>query len=80
MRQFCDLCAIIPSDNMQIIEDLHLGTSHAVFTCLRRRILNHANAHVQVAEARWPDLSVAKKMQEATRLDTKSGQGPHIIK
>jgi D-sedoheptulose 7-phosphate isomerase len=51
MKQFCDLCAIIPSDNMQIIEDLHLGMSHALFTCLRQRILNHANVHVQVAEA-----------------------------
>jgi D-sedoheptulose 7-phosphate isomerase len=38
MRNLCDLCLIIPSDNMQIIEDLHLSVTHAVFTALRARI------------------------------------------
>jgi D-sedoheptulose 7-phosphate isomerase len=38
MKQLCDLCLIIPSDNMQIIEDLHLSITHAVFTALRARI------------------------------------------
>lgn len=38
MPQFCDFCIVIPSDNMQIIEDLQLGISHAVFTVLRHRI------------------------------------------
>jgi D-sedoheptulose 7-phosphate isomerase len=52
MKQLCDLCAIVPSDNMQIIEDLHLSMSHALFRCLRQRILNHDNVRVQAAEAR----------------------------
>lgn len=38
MPQFCDFCVIVPSDNMQIIEDLQLGITHAVFTVLRHRI------------------------------------------
>ncbi len=38
MKDLCDLCLIIPSDNMQIIEDLHLSVTHAVFTALRARI------------------------------------------
>jgi D-sedoheptulose 7-phosphate isomerase len=38
MKQLCDLCLIIPSDNMQIIEDLHLSVTHAVFTALRVKI------------------------------------------
>jgi D-sedoheptulose 7-phosphate isomerase len=38
MKALCDLCVIIPSDNMQIIEDLHVGVSHAVFTLVRNRI------------------------------------------
>lgn len=38
MKQLCDLCLIIPSDNMQVIEDLHLSVTHAVFTALRARI------------------------------------------
>jgi len=38
MPDFCDLCIIISSDNMQIIEDLQLGIAHALFTVLRHRI------------------------------------------
>ncbi len=38
MRSICDLCVVVPSDNMQIIEDLHLSVTHAVFTAVRARI------------------------------------------
>jgi D-sedoheptulose 7-phosphate isomerase len=38
MRALCDLCVIVPSDNMQVIEDLHVSVSHSVFTSLRSRI------------------------------------------
>ena len=38
MKDLCDLCLIVPSDNMQIIEDLHVTVTHAVFTALRARI------------------------------------------
>lgn len=38
MKDLCDLCMIVPSDNMQIIEDLHLSVAHAIFTALRARI------------------------------------------
>ncbi len=38
MLALCDACVVVPSDNMQIIEDLHLSISHALFTCVRDRI------------------------------------------
>jgi D-sedoheptulose 7-phosphate isomerase len=38
MKRMCDLCIVIPSDNMQIIEDLHVSVTHALFTILRNRI------------------------------------------
>lgn len=38
MKHICDLCLIVPSNNMQIIEDLHLSVTHAVFTALRAKI------------------------------------------
>jgi D-sedoheptulose 7-phosphate isomerase len=34
----CDYCVVIPSDNMQIIEDLQLSIAHALFTVTRHRI------------------------------------------
>jgi D-sedoheptulose 7-phosphate isomerase len=39
MKPLCDLCVIIPSDNMQVIEDLHVSVNHSVFTALRSRML-----------------------------------------
>jgi D-sedoheptulose 7-phosphate isomerase len=40
MRELCDLCIVIPSENMQIIEDLQLSIAHALFTVIRSRIVN----------------------------------------
>jgi D-sedoheptulose 7-phosphate isomerase len=42
MKTLCDLCVIIPSDNMQVIEDLHVSVNHSVFTSLRSRMLEAA--------------------------------------
>ncbi len=38
MRALCDVCIVIPCDNMQIIEDLHLCVAHSLFTCVRAKI------------------------------------------
>lgn len=44
MKDLCDICVVVPSDNMQIIEDLHLCTSHAIFTCIREKLSATASA------------------------------------
>jgi D-sedoheptulose 7-phosphate isomerase len=38
MRALCDACIVVPCDNMQVIEDLHLCIAHSLFTCIRARI------------------------------------------
>ena len=38
MKSLCELCVVIPSQNMQVIEDLHLSVTHSIFTALRARI------------------------------------------
>jgi D-sedoheptulose 7-phosphate isomerase len=38
MKALCDIAAIVPSKNMQVIEDLHLSMAHCVFTVLSNRI------------------------------------------
>jgi D-sedoheptulose 7-phosphate isomerase len=35
MKPLCDLCAVVPSDNMQLIEDMHHAILHSVFTAVR---------------------------------------------
>ena len=32
MKSLCNYCIVVPSDNMQVIEDFHLSVSHALFT------------------------------------------------
>jgi len=42
MKPLCDVCIVVPSDNMQIIEDLHLCVAHALFTTIKSRICRSA--------------------------------------
>jgi D-sedoheptulose 7-phosphate isomerase len=46
MKNLCDICVVVPSSDMQIIEDLHLAMAHSIFriVCSRmsRRILTAA--------------------------------------
>ena len=48
MRALCDLCIVVPCDNMQIIEDLHVGVAHSLFTCVRARITEAPSDHVAI--------------------------------
>lgn len=38
MKELCDICMMVPSENMQIIEDLHLCIAHALFSAVRRKL------------------------------------------
>jgi D-sedoheptulose 7-phosphate isomerase len=40
MKALCDCCLVVPSDNMQQIEDSHLSIMHAVFLGFRQAITN----------------------------------------
>jgi D-sedoheptulose 7-phosphate isomerase len=42
MKALCDLCFVVPCDNMQVIEDLHTVTAHALSTLLYNMV---AEAH-----------------------------------
>jgi D-sedoheptulose 7-phosphate isomerase len=38
MKAMCDICAVVPSDNAQMIEDIHHAILHSIFTVVRKRI------------------------------------------
>lgn len=38
MKELCDICLIVPSDNMQRIEDTHLIIEHALFSYIKERL------------------------------------------
>jgi D-sedoheptulose 7-phosphate isomerase len=38
MKSLCDTCVVVPSNNMQIIEDLHLAMAHSIFRVVYSRL------------------------------------------
>jgi D-sedoheptulose 7-phosphate isomerase len=38
MKALCDVCAVVPSNNMQMIEDMHHAMLHSMFTVVKDRI------------------------------------------
>jgi D-sedoheptulose 7-phosphate isomerase len=40
MKSCCKLCIVVPSKNMQVIEDVHLSVMHSIFTSLRQRFFD----------------------------------------
>jgi D-sedoheptulose 7-phosphate isomerase len=51
MKALCDLCVVVPSENMQVIEDLHLSISHCVFSMVHNGIAQLAPAAIQGCRA-----------------------------
>ena len=51
MKSLCDVSLIVPSDNMQIIEDLHLSVAHCLFTLIRNQIAGEVPRKVVAARA-----------------------------
>jgi D-sedoheptulose 7-phosphate isomerase len=42
MKSLCELCVVVPSENMQVIEDAHLSVAHSIFTSFRVRLCEFA--------------------------------------
>lgn len=42
IKDMCDVCLVVPSDNMQHVEDAHLTVAHAIFSTTRERMLQAA--------------------------------------
>ena len=44
MKGLCDVCVILPSNNMQIIEDFHLSVTHAISCAIRQKVMQGVHA------------------------------------
>ena len=42
MKSLCDICVVVPSNNMQIVEDLHLVITHSIYRIIYSRISRRA--------------------------------------
>lgn len=47
MKSMCDMCIVVPSNNMQIIEDLHLAMAHSIYRIVHSRITRRTLAACQ---------------------------------
>jgi D-sedoheptulose 7-phosphate isomerase len=50
MKDLCDVCAVVPSENVQVVEDLHHAMLHSIFTAVREGLLA-GDAKNQLARA-----------------------------
>lgn len=50
MKPLCDICAVVPSDNVQMIEDMHHAIVHSVFFMVREK-LHSGSPKLLVAQA-----------------------------
>jgi D-sedoheptulose 7-phosphate isomerase len=44
MKSMCDICVVVPSNNVQIIEDLHLAMAHSIYRIVHSRITHRTLA------------------------------------
>jgi D-sedoheptulose 7-phosphate isomerase len=51
MKALCDVCAIVPSDNMQVVEDLHHAVLHSIFVAVRENLLSAGGKNVMARAA-----------------------------
>jgi hypothetical protein len=35
MKDLCAVCAVVPADNVQLVEDLHHAMLHSIFSAVR---------------------------------------------
>jgi D-sedoheptulose 7-phosphate isomerase len=61
MKALCDYCIVVPSDNMQIIEDFHLSVTHAVFAGVCREIGKSPRYAVAAASSAIQSLGPRRK-------------------
>jgi D-sedoheptulose 7-phosphate isomerase len=51
MKSLCDVCAIVPSDNVQLVEDLHHAMIHSIFVAVRENLLHGTTKNLMVRAA-----------------------------
>jgi len=77
MKSLCDICVIVPSNNMQIIEDLHLAMAHSIFRIVYGRISRRTMTVLPQAE---PDANTGKDQRRKFDTPTNSAESPSSTK
>lgn len=51
MKDLCDVCAVVPSNDIQIVEDLHHAVAHSILTAIKARLHAPEKAFAAAATA-----------------------------
>lgn len=54
MKRLCDLCAVVSSNHVQMIEDMHHAILHSIFTMVRQRLHSGRPRAMTAAAGRFP--------------------------
>ncbi len=52
MKELCDLCAVVPCDEIQVVEDLHHAIAHSIVTAVRAKLAAHPRKKAAAAGGR----------------------------
>lgn len=52
MKALCDICAVVPSNNIRVVEDLHLSIAHSIVTAVQVRLADHQQTAAVAAGGR----------------------------
>jgi len=71
MKSQCDICAVVPSDDMQIIEDLHVAMAHAIFRMVYSRMSRRTIRGIRLR--RKPDVDLSSAPGETPEIRREVG-------
>ena len=54
MKQLCDVCAVVPCDHVQMIEDMHHAILHSIFTMVRESLHSGRPRALTAVAGRFP--------------------------
>jgi D-sedoheptulose 7-phosphate isomerase len=87
MKSLCRRCVVIPSDNMEVIEDLHLAVCHSLSTVVRTALAEMSRDNIVAISGpavRFPSIACSDfgtnrvSLSEKALPDLKFGQLPVI--
>jgi D-sedoheptulose 7-phosphate isomerase len=78
MRSLCDDCLVVPSDNMQVIEDLHTVVSHAIATILYNKVFAAANIGGNLAQRSVGEEDRLQRVPVGSRIDQRNLEGDEV--
>jgi D-sedoheptulose 7-phosphate isomerase len=74
IKDMADICVVVPSRNMEQIEDVHLLLCHAITSCLRTLPANSEGAVALASQVVWREVALQAAAPEAAGVTSGNGE------